>query len=142
MNKNAPSTPPDWRSYLYDKILIPVECEAVKFSNDKFKTAPTKEKHGIEIRYAKTLEDTEKIKCPYSSGEFLVYHCGKHNTKPFNEHYKYLLKTLRNVVAHADYQQGPKGWLQISHRYHDKLKIHGKMKLSTLKKLISYINAE
>lgn len=141
---NRPSdpltTPPSWRSFLYDEVLVPWETGTVSICKDVYRQAAIQSSLGIEVLKFDKLCDLQahEPQIARSKSECIAFYCD-------GKGYEALFKRLRDTTAHAHYSQQPSSWILLRHAFKGrgerkaKLRLIGRMKFTTLKRLVSFL---
>lgn len=132
--------PADFRTYVYDAIVLAWETERVDIISTTFNKKALERDCGLYVLRLDKLSDVQwRDKDTWPSGEFLFfYNDGKG--------YVCLFKRLRDTFAHGHYWQSKRGWITIRHRHQaprekvENTRAFGSLKISTLKKLITFLN--
>lgn len=134
------SAPADFRAYVYDAIVLPWETKDVNIISSRFSKKILEQECGLDISMLHDLYDVQqRDEGTWSKKEFLIFYKN-------GQGYECLFKRLRDTFAHGHYEQSKQGWITIRHRYkdsHNKLpntRIFGNLRISTLKKIIAFLN--
>ena len=136
------TTPPSWRLFLYDSVLVPWETDTVSICKDNYREAVIESALGIRVVKIDKLSDLQSLEGQFkrSQEEFVAYYCD-------GKGYEALFKRLRDATAHAHYSQQPPGSIALRHSFKGRgekkarLRLIGRMKFPTLKKLVSFLQA-
>lgn len=134
-------TPPTWRAFLYDQVLLPWETKSFQCRADAYSKTAIESTLGLLALKKNKLDELQPLESQFKKhkGEYLAFYCD-------GKGYEVLFKRLRDSVAHADFTQDRRGWVKLSHRFQGrgervpKLRLLGSMKFTTLKRLVAYIN--
>jgi len=134
---NLPAT---FRAYVYDEVILAWETERVNIISSTFDKKMLHSSCGLDVLMLATLAEVQlREQDALSTGEFLIF-------LRTDNGYAGLFKRLRDTFAHGHYGANEQGWVTIRHRYKgpkDKLentRAFGKMKIATLKKLVSFLD--
>lgn len=135
------SAPADFRAYVYDAIVLPWETKDVSIISSRFSRKILGKKCGLDILMLHKLYDVQqRDEDTWPKKEFLIFY------KNDGQGYECLFKRLRDTFAHGHYEQSKRGWITIRHRYKDphnkspNTRIFGDLRISTLKKIIEFLN--
>ena len=133
------SSPADFRAYVYDEVILAWETKRVEIISATFNKKTLESDCGLYVLKLDKVSDVQwRDKGTWPSGEFLIFHNDGRG-------YECLFKRLRDTFAHGHYAQSKRGWITIKHQYKDRsgienTRIFGNMKITTLKKLVSFLD--
>ena len=138
---NPLTTPTVWRSVLYERVLLPWETGSVQIRPDAFNKKSIETALGLYVLRKTKLSELKAASMQWRNcpGQVLLFYSD-------GKGYESLFKALRNVVAHAHYTLERSGWIYLRHEYQKRgssegaLRLFARMKFSTLKGLIQYLN--
>lgn len=146
MNNQADpfSTPANFRAWVYSVIVLQHETGRVSYVAQKYhKTTIKKAASGLTVEKRNNLAEVQLLENEPSFGsseEFLVFYYDK------GTGHECLFKRLRDTFAHGHYGSPRSNWIEIRHRFkgrndkEDLTRIFGRLKISTLKTLVAYID--
>ncbi len=136
------STPANFRAWAYDAIVLRYETEQVNFVSKRYYKATIKKAVGLTVEKRNNLAEVQSLNVSLGfDDEFLVFYYDK------GTGYECLFKRLRDTFAHGDYGQPKSNWIEIRHQFKgrndktEQLRIFGRLKISTLKKLVEFLDA-
>ncbi|NOT98523.1 MAG: hypothetical protein HOO97_05450 [Sideroxydans sp.] len=132
--------PADFRAYVYDAIVLAWETKRVNIITSTFNKKTLEIHCGLYVLRLDKLSDVQwRDKGTWSKSEFLIFHNDGRG-------YVCLFKRLRDTFAHGHYWQRKRGWVTIRHRYQssrekvENTRAFGNLKITTLKKLITFLD--
>lgn len=139
------STPANFRAWVYSTIILRYETGKVSYVAKKYHKATIKKAtSGLTVEKRNNLIAVQLLENEQSFGnseEFMVFYYDK------GTGYECLFKRLRDTFAHGDYGSPRRsGWVEIRYRFkgrndkEDLTRIFGRLKISTLKMLVAYID--
>lgn len=138
---NPYSLPATFRAYVYDAVILAKETQSVNINTSTFNKNVFLNDCELNLLMVETLDEVQLHDLfPWPEGEFFIFHRGKENG------YSVLFKRLRDTFAHGDYESRNRDWITIRHRYkgdHEKTentRAFGNFKITTLKKLIKFLD--
>lgn len=141
---NPFATPENFRAWVYSAIVLQYETKKVSYVAKKYHKATIKKAvSGLTVEKRNNLVEVQLLEKEQSFGsneEFLVFYFDK------GTGHECLFKRLRDAFAHGDYGLPRSNWVEIRHRFkgrndkEDMTRIFGRLKTSTLKTLVAYID--
>ena len=135
------SLPATFRAYVYDAIVLSWETKHVNRIFSTFNNKTLRSDCGLDVQMIDKLPEVQVLdQGIWLEDEFLIFY--NNNERGYN----CLFKRLRDTFAHGHYGSNKRDWVTIRHRYkgsHDKVentRAFGNMKITTLKKLIAFLD--
>lgn len=133
---NSQQAPDGWHLFLYRSILLFWEING-KSGITKMPFRSTNNISNVRLIRKKTLDEMKilykQLDALPPSYEFIAFHSN-------NSTYPDLFKNLRNCVAHGHYRNIDGKSISFAHEFKNNIKIFGKLRYSSLKKLISVMS--
>lgn len=131
---NPYSLPDDFRAYVYDAVVLAWETKRVDIISSKFDKKILHSDCGLDVLMLDTLAEIQlREQNTLPAGEFLIF-------LRTDNGYTGLFKRLRDTFAHGHYGLNEQGWTTIRHRYQEKTRVFGNLQISTLKKLVAFLD--
>lgn len=131
---NPYRTPADFRAYVYDAVVLAWETKRVDVISSKFDKKILHTDCGLDVLMLDTLAEIQlREQNTLSAGEFLIF-------LRTDNGYAGLFKRLRDTFEHGHYGLNEQGWITIRHRYQEKTRVFGNLQISTLKKLVAFLD--
>lgn len=128
------SLPATFRAYVYDAVVLAWETERVAIITSNFDKKILHSDCGLDVLRLDTLGEVQLCEQDtLPTGEFLIFLKAENG-------YAGLFKRLRDTFAHGHYGLNKQGWITIRHRYHEKTRMFGNLRISTLKKLVAFLD--
>lgn len=126
--------PIDFRAYVYDDVVLAWEMGRVDIISAKFDKKILHSDCGLDVLRLDTLAEVQlREQDTLPMGEFLIFLRADNG-------YAGLFKRLRDTFAHGHYGLNDQGWITIRHRYQEKTRVFGNLQISTLKKLVAFLD--
>lgn len=130
-----------FRGYVYDAVILAWETGRADIISSTYSKKTLGSECGLYVLKLNKLEDVQlRDEGTWSKDEFLIFHRKK------GRGYECLFKSLRDTFAHGHYSSSKRGWITIRHRYKysenevEKTRAFGNMRISTLKKLVAFLD--
>lgn len=123
-----------FREYVYSEVILAWETERVDIISSKFDKKILHSTCGLDVLMLDTLGDVHQCEQDiWPTGEFLIF-------LRTDNGYSGLFKRLRDTFAHGDYGLNEHNWITIRHRFQEKTRMFGTLQITTLKKLVVFLD--